>query len=263
MGKRPRSRTVTHRDTQPATIAARGPSAVARRRPRRSFLVESLQRLVVAGLCLGAGAAAWGLGRSIIRTGEYNYVLDSSSGDGRVTPRRDRRVTRETVHATGDWAREQAIGFMAAGATLAYWGSLVLLGSVGPRTNPPVWKPLHTLALAVSLAGCVVAVLAFFPPWRIGTSMSCNAFYLVLAASAYLATIRDRARLKDQSRKVFPALIASAAVVGSFSSGYAVGIIAGIFICLLLAFQIVMLIPRARAELLKQAGRAEAAAANS
>lgn len=263
MGERWKTGTNPHHEPTPAMISAGAPPAVARVRPRRSFLVELLQRLFVAALCLGAGGGLWGMGRSIIRTGEYNYILETSGGDGRRAPRRDARVVRETVRATGDWAREQAIGFMAAGATLAYWGSLVLLGSVGPFPNPLVWSPLRTAMLVLSLTGCVVAVVAFFPPWRIGPSMSCNAFYLVLAASVYLATIRDPAKLKAQSQKVFPALIMSAALVGSFSSGYAVGIIAGIFICLLLAFQVVMLVPKVRAELLKRAARLERVAAAS
>lgn len=227
--------------------------------PRRSPWVEAFQRLLIAALCGGVGYAMWGLGRSIIRTGEYSYVLETSYGDVRSSTRRGSNVVREEVHAGGDWAREQAFGFMAAGVTLAYWGSLVLLGSIGPFTNPLVWNPLHTAMMAVSLAGCTASVLAFFPPWRVGSSMSANAFYIVLAASLYVATIRDLWRLRVQSQRVFPALIASAAVVGGFSSGYAVGIISGIFICLILAFHVLMLIPRARAELLRDANQSRRA----
>ncbi|MDR3618068.1 MAG: hypothetical protein P4L85_01870 [Paludisphaera borealis] len=255
MSKRRKSGTSPRHESPPPADSAGDSAAVVKVLPRRSFFVELLQRLFIAALCLGAGYGLWRMGRNIIRTGEYNYVLESAGRDGRGEPRRNSPFTRETVHATGDWAREQAFGFMAAGATLAYWGSLVLLSSVGPFTNPLVWNPRHTAMLAVSLIGCIVAVVAFFPPWRIGTSMSCNAFYLVLAASIYLATIRDRAKLKEHSQKIFPALIMSAALVGSFSSGYAVGIIAGIFLCLLLAFQVAMLIPKVRAELMEQPGR--------
>lgn len=239
------------RGAEPTASLSTGGLLAAADAPRPCPLVkEVLQRLVVAALCLGAGYALWDMGRHILRTGEYNYTLETSDGERSST----RHVTRETVHATGDWAREQAAGFMAAGVTLAYWGALVLLGPVGPFTNPLVWSPLRTAMLAVSLGGCLASVVAFLPPWRIGRSMSCNAFYLVLAACLYLATIRDRARLKERSLKVFPALIGSAVLVGSFSSGYMIGIILGIFICLMLAFHVLLLIPGARAELMKPEG---------
>ncbi|WP_156512791.1 hypothetical protein [Planctomyces sp. SH-PL62] len=233
----------------------KGPATGVRVSTHRSLLVEGFQRLLIAALCFGVGYASWGQGRSIIRTGEYSYVLETSNGSRGAPARRQSNFIREEVHATGDWAREQAFGFMAAGLTVAYWGCLIVLGSIGPFTNPLVWSPLRTAMTALSFAGCTASVLAFFPPWRIGSSMSANAFYLVLAASAYLATIRDPRHLKAQSQKVFPALIASAAIVGSFSSGYGVGIITGIFICLLLAFHVVMLIPKVRAELLRGANR--------
>lgn len=221
--------------------------ATATATPPRSFTKELLQRLLIAAFCIGGGYALWDMGRHILRTGEYNYTLETSNGERGA----HRRVTRETVHATGDWAREQAAGFQAAGATLAYWGVLMLLGSSGPFTNPLVWTPSRLAMLAVSLAGCLAAVIAFFPPWRIGRSMSSNAFYIVIACCLYLGTIRDRSRLKAHSLKVFPALICSAVVIGDFSSGYAVGIILGIFAALVLAFHILMLIPAARAELMK------------
>lgn len=233
---------------QPATPQAGGARLAVAEGPRPiSFAKEAIQRLLVAALFLGVGYGLWNMGRHIIRTGEYDYTLETSDGERGAK----RRATREVVHATGAWAQEQAVGFMAAGVTLAYWGALVLLGPIGPFTSPLVWSPLRSAMMAVSLGGCLVSVIAFLPPWRIGRSMSCNAFYIVLAACIYLATIRDRARLKERSLKVFPALIGTAVLVGSFSSGYVVGIISGIFICLLLAFHILMLIPRARVELMK------------
>ncbi len=65
----------------------------------------------------------------------------------------------------------------------------------------------------------------------------------------YLATLNDRDKVRARSQKVFPALIGSAVLIGSFSSGYSVEIIAGIFISILLAAHFLLLIPRMRAEL--------------
>ncbi len=79
--------------------------------------------------------------------------------------------------------------------------------------------------------------------------MSCNAFYLVTGAFLYLATLRDREKVRARSQSIFPALIGSAVLLGSFSSGYFIGILAGIFIGLLLAIHILLLIPKMRAEL--------------
>jgi len=79
--------------------------------------------------------------------------------------------------------------------------------------------------------------------------MSANAFYLVLGAFLYLATLRNRDLVKARSLKIFPALIGSAVIVGAFSAGYLVGIVTGIFICILLAAHVLMLIPKMRAEL--------------
>lgn len=248
MGKRPKT---TAKPTHSVLPGATNTPVGVKVLPRRSAFVEALQRLAVAAVCMGAGYGLWGVGRTIIRTGVYAYVLESSDGVEERSSRRESRITRERVHATGSWAKEQAVGFMVVGVTLAYWGILVLLGSLGPFTNPLVWNPLLTAMMAGSLGCCLTAVVAFFPPWRIGASMSCNAFYIVATACIYLATIRDRNRLKEQSSKVFPALIVSAVLVGNFSSGYAVGIILGIFVCLLLAVHILMLLSKARAELMR------------
>jgi hypothetical protein len=186
------------------------------------------------------------LGQSILRTGNYDYRLetgDVSSGSA------GRDVQREDVHATGDWAREQGLGFEAVAVTLVFWSFIILWGMAGPLALGARWTPLHSLLTVVSLAGCGAAVFWFFPPWRLGRSMSANAFYLVLGAFLYLATFRNRDLVKARSLKIFPALVGSAVILGMFSSGYLIGIVTGIMICVLLAAHVLLLIPRMRAEL--------------
>ncbi len=133
--------------------------------------------------------------------------------------------------------------------TLIFWSFIVLWGMAGPLALGARWTPLHSMLTVVSLGCCGVAIFRFFPPWRIGWSMSANAFYIVVAVFLYLATLRNRDLVKARSQKIFPALIASAVILGTFSSGYLVGIVTGIFICVLLAAHVLMLIPRMRAEL--------------
>ena len=218
--------------------------------PPPSLIKDALSRLAVVALLLGFAFATGSMGRHILTTGEYDYVLEVSDGDGSQThARRESRISREEVHATGEWAREQGVGFVAASVTITYRAVIVLWGMAGPLALRAEWGHVHTLLTALSLAGCVTAVVAFYPPWRLGWSMSCNAFYLVIAAFLYLATVRDRDLVRERSRKIFPTLIASAVLLGSFSSGYLVGIIAGIFIGLLLATHVLMLVPKMRKEL--------------
>ncbi len=138
---------------------------------------------------------------------------------------------------------------MGVAVTLCFWAFLILWSMAGPLALRAEWDWLHTLINLISLACCGTAIVAFFPPWRIGWSMSCNAFHLVVGSFLYLATLRDKVKVRARSQKIFPALIASAVLIGSFSSGYLVGIIAGIFIGMLLATHILMLIPSLRAEL--------------
>ena len=216
--------------------------------PPDSFVRDLISRLVVIALCLGVGYALWRLGHNIIKTGVYDYTLETSSGDG-SSMSNEANVKREHVHETGSWAKEQGTGFEVVGVTLAFWAAIILWGMAGPLALKSAWSPLHSLLTLISLAGCGTAVFFFFPPWRLGWTMSGNASYMGMAAFLYLATIRDRDKVKKRSQKLFPALIGSAVVIGMFSSGYGIGIIAGIFIGILLATHILLLIPKMRAEL--------------
>jgi hypothetical protein len=187
------------------------------------------------------------MGQKILKTGNYDYRLDTggdlSSGNA------GRNVTREEVHASGDLAREQGRGFVAAAVTLVFWSFIILWGMAGPLALGTRWTLLHSLLTVISLVCCGTAIFWFFPPWRIGRSMSTNAFYLVAAVFLYLATLRNRDLVRARSKIIFPALIMSAVILASFSSGYLVGTILGILCCLLLVSHILMLIPRMRAEL--------------
>lgn len=215
--------------------------------PPRSAGKDVAGRLVVLALCLGLAYALGSMGRHILKTGEYDYVLETSDGTGGLS-RRDADVKREEVHATGAWAREQGIGFVATAVTLAFWSVIILWGMAGPFALRAQWSPVHTVLTALSLACCLTAVVAFFPPWRIGWSMACNAFYIVMGAIVYIAALRDREKIQARSRKIFPGLICSAVVLGTFFSGYLIGIIAGILIGILLATHVLLLVPKLRAE---------------
>ncbi len=217
--------------------------------PVKTWVGNLVSKLLVIGLCLGGAYLMGTMGRDILKTGKYNYTLETSSGGSRSTSSDRNLIRREEVHATGSWAREQAFGFLATAATLTFWAFLILWSMAGPLSLRVAWSPVHSILTAISLAGCGTTVFHFFPPWRIGWSMSCNAFYFVVAAFLYLAVLNDRDKVRSQSQKVFPALIASAVLIGTFFSGYLIGIIAGIFIGLLLATHILLLIPKMRAEL--------------
>ena len=158
-------------------------------------------------------------------------------------------ASRQEVHATDDWALEQGVGFVATAVTLSFWSAIILWGAAGPLAIRARWGPVHTLLTVLSLACCATAVFAFYPPWRLGWSMSCNAFYLVFGSFLYLATLRDRVKVRARSQKLFPALIASSVLIGSFSPGYLVGIVTGILIGVLLTAHVLLLVPKMRAEL--------------
>lgn len=207
-------------------------------------------RIAMIAACLGAGYGLWRYGETIVRTGVHDYTIQTSDGDEHNTSNR-RNVKTDHVHETGDRAREEGRGFQAAGVTLGFWGLIMVWGMLGPLAPKSDWSPLHSLITLISLGGWLAIVGCFFPPWRITTSLSCVAFYIVMAAFLYLASIRDEVKVKKQSQKVFPALGASAVIIGSFSWGYGVGIIAGIFIGLILAVHIALLIPKVRAQFMK------------
>lgn len=213
---------------------------------RPSYLKDALPRVFVAALCLGAAYATWSTGRGILKTGVYDYVLEASGDHSSVDAS---GVRREEVHATGDWAREQGVGFVAAAVTLTFWGAIVLWGAAGPLAIRAEWGFVHTILTVLSLGCCATAVFAFYPPWRLGRSLSCDAFYLVLAAFLYLATLRDRVKVLARSQKIFPGLIVSAVLIGAFSTGYLVGIVTGILAGFLLTTHVLLLVPRMRAEL--------------
>lgn len=214
--------------------------------PRRpdSPLRDAISRLLFIAFLLFVAYGLGTMGQSILKTGNYDYRLETG---GDVSSGRD--VKREDVHATGDWAREQGLGFEAAAATLVFWSFITLWGMAGPLALCAPWTPLHSLLTVISLAGCGDAIFWFFPPWRLGWSMSANAFYLVLGVFVYLGMLRNRDLVKARSLKIFPALVGSAVIIGCVSSGYLVGIVTGIMICILLAAHVLLLIPKMRAEL--------------
>jgi hypothetical protein len=215
-------------------------------RPPDSPRRDAISRLLFMALLLFLAYMVGTLGQSILKTGNYDYQLDTGDVSGGSA---GRNVRVEEVHATGGWAREQGLGFETAAVTLVFWSFIVLWSMAGPLALGARWTPLHSLLTFISLGCCCVAIYWFFSPWRIGRSMSATAFYIVLAVFLYLATLGNKDLVKARSQKIFPALIASAVILGVFLSGYAVGIIIGIFVCILLSAHVLMLIPRMRAEL--------------
>jgi hypothetical protein len=215
----------------------------------RAGINDVLSRLAVIALCLFVAFGLWSLGHEIRTTGRYDYALEVSSGNGdRGSSGRATNVSREVVHAEGAWAMEQGFGFETAALTLVYWSLLIAWGMAGPLRLRAEWSPINSVVTAVSLVLCSTALLAFFPPWRLGWSMSCNAFYIVASSCLYLAMLRDRDKIRAQSQKVFPALICSAIIVAQLFSGYLVGIITGILSNLVLGVHFILLIPKLRAE---------------
>src|SRR4051812_19582479 len=84
-------------------------------RPPDSPLRDAVSRLLCIALCLGMAYLLGSMGRQILTTGRYDYNLDT--GADLSSSVRDSNVRHEEVHATGDWAREQGRGFVAAAAT--------------------------------------------------------------------------------------------------------------------------------------------------
>ena len=212
-------------------------------RPPDSPLRDAISRLVCIAFLLFWAYMLGTMGQKILKTGSYDYRLDS--GDVSSVS----NVRHEEVHATDAWALEQGRGFVTAAAGLVFWSFILLWSMAGPLALGSRWTPLHSLLTVISLGCWGTAIFWFFPPWRIGWSMSANAFYLVLGVFLYLATLKNRDLVRARSLKIFPAVIASAVIVGAFLPGYLVGIVVGILFCFLLATHILMLIPKMRAEL--------------
>ena len=208
-----------------------------------SPLRDAISRLLCSAFLLFLAYMLGTMGQKILKTGSYDYRLDS--GDVSSV----NNVRHEEVHATDAWALEQGRGFVAVAVPLVFWSFIILWGMAGPLALGSRWTPLHSLLTVLSLTGWGTALFWFFPPWRIGRTMSANAFYLVSAVFLYLATLRNRDLVKARSMKIFPALIGSAVIIGPFFSGYLVGVVVGIFSWLLLTAHVLMLIPRMRAEL--------------
>jgi hypothetical protein len=225
------------------TSRSSGKSLPTAARPPDSPLRDTISRLLCLALLLFFAYMLGTLGQTILQTGNYDYRLES--GDLSSVS----NVNHQEVHATGDWAREQGLGFVMVAAALVLWSFILLWSMAGPFALGARWTLLHSLLTVISLGCWGTAFFWFFPPWRIGRSMSTNAFYLVAAVFLYLATLRNRDLVKARSRKIFPALIGSAVILAIFSSGYLVGIVVGILFWLLLTTHVLLLIPRMRAEL--------------
>ena len=212
-------------------------------RPPDSPLRDAISRLICIAFLLFVAYMMGTMGQKILKTGKYDYNLDSGDVSSVIN------VRHEEVHTTGEWAREQGRGFVVVAVVLVFWSFIILWGMAGPLSLGSRWTLLHSLLTVLSLGCWGTAIFWFFPPWRIGWTASTNAFYLVVAVFLYLATLRNRDLIQARSKKIFPAVIGSAVIIGAFMPGYAVGIIVGILLCLLLVTHILMLIPRMRAEL--------------
>ncbi|MFO1023453.1 MAG: hypothetical protein U0903_22580 [Planctomycetales bacterium] len=192
------------------------------------------------------GLLIWG-GNKVFQAGEFHYSLDSYSGD-RIRAERRGEIRTEKVVLTGSDAKWHGIGTMAAGGTLVFWGLVVFWNCLGPLAMEKDWTPMHALVTLISLAGCVTMVIGFFPPWHIPQWPSCDALYVVLLAFCFIGTIRDEKKVKKMVGVILPPLFMAGILLSNVWIGITGGLVAGVFIGLLLAVHIVLLIPQARAQ---------------
>ena len=127
-----------------------------------SPLRDAISRLLCIAFLLFLAYMLGTMGQQILKTGSYDYRLDS--GDVSSV----NNVRHEEVHATDAWALEQGRGFVAMAATLVFWSFIMLWGMAGPLALGSRWTPFHSLLTVVSLGGWGTALFWFFPPWRIG-----------------------------------------------------------------------------------------------
>jgi len=200
-----------------------------------SRLILAAGFLAVAGLLVTTGMRA-------IRTESYRFTGQSDgTGDS----------SGGTEDLEGVDAVEHGIGLTATGVMLILWSAALLWSICGPLAVVPEWSRAHSVLTFLSLASLITAMIGFFPPWQIGQWGSSNGMYLTLAVYAYLGTVRDRSKLKELGQQVFPALIVTGIFVGMFWAGFMAGVLVGIFVGFGLVLHILLLIPKARAEIWK------------
>src|SRR5947208_3066717 len=95
-------------------------------RPPDSPVRDAISRLLFMAFLLFVAYGTGTLGQSILKTENYDYHLET--GDVSTV----HNVRHEEVHASGDWAREQGLGFEAVAVTLVFWSFIVLWGMAGP-----------------------------------------------------------------------------------------------------------------------------------
>lgn len=209
-----------------------------------------LKRIVAAAFCCLFAVPLTGLGRSILRTGRYDFTVESYSGRHSSSDFDRRNVRREEFHATGDWAREQGIGILAGGMTFAYWALLFLFGPTRTFSTTGPWNWLASLLVGISFLLSLTSLVYLFPPWRIGPAMSSNAFYIALTTLTVVAALGLGETNKDLAGKIFGGLCLVAVFMSYVWSGYFAGTLGGIFGGLLLGTHVVLLVPRLRKQAL-------------
>jgi hypothetical protein len=226
---------------QKADTFGESPDAEPAASPRQLFIMRFILALVLCGL----GIPLIVVGKRAVETRSYNFTWESHDASIQADQTR-RTVTRGAVQLHGSDAVEHGVGLFATGVTFELWGILVLLGMAGRRPPDAQWRGVHSALAALSLAGVMAAMLAFFPPWHIPWWPSCDALYVVLLFCIFLACLRDRKRVLYFSQRGFPALILVGILLGQLSVGVFAGTLAGMFFGFVLALHITVLVPGLR-----------------
>ncbi len=129
-------------------------------------------------------------------------------------------------------------GLLAMGLMLVIWGAGV--GVAFLREGCALRVRLGRFLGFASLVGLLMAIVCFFPPWR----LSSTPFIAVLALFCIVITALPATLRLRSARWLLPGLVIAALVTDLFSLGASIAILLGILASIVLLVHLILLFPR-------------------